>query len=84
VVTVGLSLCLGGEVIRKLAIVTAGSNFNHVVQMEKREDHELVTSGVYSLCRHPSYLGWFAWSFGTQVERTVSFIRLLSRSMHLE
>ena len=46
---------------------TAGSNFNHVVQNEKSETHTLVTSGVYAWFRHPSYVGWFYWSIGTQV-----------------
>lgn len=27
----GLTLCIGGEIIRKLAMMTAKSNFNHVV-----------------------------------------------------
>ena len=35
--------------------------------MSKREDHVLVTSGVFSYVRHPSYVGWFLWSLGTQV-----------------
>ena len=29
--------------------------------------HRLVTTGVYSVLRHPSYCGWFWWSLGTQV-----------------
>merc|ERR1712142_702134 len=29
------------------------------------------TSGVYSLCRHPSYLGWFMWSLGENLRRGV-------------
>ena len=37
------------------------------MQSSKREDHELVTSGVFSYVRHPSYVGWFLWSLGTQV-----------------
>lgn len=48
-------------------MLTAGSNFNHIVQNEKSETHTLVTSGVYSWFRHPSYVGWFYWSIGTQV-----------------
>ncbi len=31
------------------------------------EDHKLVTEGVFSLVRHPSYVGWFYWSLGTQL-----------------
>ncbi len=36
----------------------------------------LVTNGVYSICRHPSYFGWFLWCLGSQLvmTNTVSFI----------
>ncbi|XP_076652505.1 isoprenylcysteine carboxylmethyltransferase ste14 [Halictus rubicundus] len=63
----GLFLCICGEVLRKLAMFTARHNFNHIVQSEKDDDHELVTYGVYKLCRHPSYVGWYYWSIGTQL-----------------
>lgn len=63
----GIGICVIGEVLRKLAIITANSNFNHVVQYRKAEDHNLVTHGVYKYMRHPSYAGWFWWSIGTQV-----------------
>lgn len=63
----GLIMCIGGEILRKLAMITAKQNFNHLVQTEKSQDHQLVTHGVYQLCRHPSYVGWFYWSIGTQV-----------------
>lgn len=64
---VGLFLVLFGESFRKLAMYTAGTNFNHYVQESRQEDHVLVDTGVYSLVRHPSYFGWFYWSIGTQV-----------------
>ncbi|CAL1682393.1 unnamed protein product [Lasius platythorax] len=63
----GLILCISGEILRKLAMCTAKHNFNHVVQSERSDNHQLVTHGVYSLCRHPSYVGWFYWSIGTQL-----------------
>ncbi|CAL8363817.1 unnamed protein product [Lota lota] len=63
----GLLMVLCGECLRKAAMLTAGSNFNHIVQNEKAQSHVLVTGGVYSLFRHPSYVGWFYWSIGTQV-----------------
>ena len=46
---------------------TAGSNFSHMVEYRKERGHKLVTKGVYSLWRHPSYAGWFYWSIGTQI-----------------
>ncbi|KAM5320322.1 protein-S-isoprenylcysteine O-methyltransferase isoform 2-T5 [Glossophaga mutica] len=63
----GLLMVIFGECLRKAAMFTAGSNFNHVVQNEKSETHTLVTSGVYAWFRHPSYVGWFYWSIGTQI-----------------
>lgn len=64
---VGIVLVTLGEFFRKLAMYTAGRSFNHYVQEERQADHVLVTRGVYSFVRHPSYLGWFMWSVGTQV-----------------
>jgi len=76
----GLILCISGEILRKLAMCTAKHNFNHVVQSEKSDNHELITHGVYNFCRHPSYVGWFYWSIGTQVEyhefSTVGYLTL--------
>ncbi|XP_018319589.1 protein-S-isoprenylcysteine O-methyltransferase isoform X2 [Agrilus planipennis] len=63
----GLTMCILGDLFRKAAMLTAKSNFNHLVVCEKSEDHVLVTHGVYALCRHPSYVGWFYWSIGTQI-----------------
>eukprot|EP00049_Salpingoeca_infusionum_P022331 m.6138 g.6138 ORF g.6138 m.6138 type:complete len:289 (-) comp5131_c0_seq1:351-1217(-) len=63
----GLVLVVSGDVFRKLAMATAASNFKHLVAYTKRPDHVLVTSGVYSWFRHPSYAGWFWWSVGSQI-----------------
>ncbi|XP_030029836.2 protein-S-isoprenylcysteine O-methyltransferase [Manduca sexta] len=65
--TIGVLMCIGGEILRKSAMFTAKTNFNHTVQFVKKPGHELVTHGVYSFCRHPSYVGWFYWSLGTQI-----------------
>lgn len=65
--SVGLCLVGFGEVIRKLAMTTAKSNFTHLVQYTKKDQHSLVTWGVYSWCRHPGYLGWFYWSLGKAI-----------------
>lgn len=67
VALLGLAMVVFGEALRKTAMVTAGRNFTHVVQHYKRSGHRLVTHGVYSLCRHPSYAGWLCWSVGSQL-----------------
>lgn len=63
----GLLVCATGEVLRKAAMLTAGASFTHVISYRRTARHELVTHGVFSLVRHPSYMGWFLWSAGTQV-----------------
>ena len=60
----GILLMVGGEILRKLAMITAESNFTHLIQTRKERGHVLVTHGIYSLCRHPGYAGWFWWSIG--------------------
>ncbi|XP_065061545.1 protein-S-isoprenylcysteine O-methyltransferase-like [Rhopilema esculentum] len=64
---IGLVLVIFGECMRKLAMITAKSNFSHLVQYRKIEGHQLVRHGVYSISRHPSYFGWFCFSTGTQL-----------------
>ncbi|KAK9916461.1 hypothetical protein WJX75_002863 [Coccomyxa subellipsoidea] len=56
-----------GELIRKIAMVTAKHNFTHVLQSERRDNHVLVKHGIYRYFRHPGYFGWFLWMLGTQV-----------------
>ncbi|XP_015910979.1 protein-S-isoprenylcysteine O-methyltransferase [Parasteatoda tepidariorum] len=67
IVVLGLIMCIGGEMIRKGAMFTARTNFNHIIQSHREEGHVLVVHGIYGWCRHPSYCGWFLWSIGTQV-----------------
>lgn len=64
---IGFVMVLVGHAFRVAALFTAGSNFNHRIQFYKEDKHELVTTGVYSWSRHPSYFGWFMWSAGTQI-----------------
>lgn len=64
---VGFAMMVVGQTTRTLAMAQAGSNFNHTVQMQRKEGHELVTDGVYAWLRHPSYFGFWWWGLGTQV-----------------
>ena len=45
---VGLFGAITSQCIRSMAIITAGSNFTHLVAQEKKENHRLVTCGIYS------------------------------------
>ncbi|EME44981.1 hypothetical protein DOTSEDRAFT_70884 [Dothistroma septosporum NZE10] len=63
----GVVLVAVGQVVRTIAMCQAGTNFNHIVQGKKKDDHVLVTDGIYAHFRHPSYFGFFWWAIGTQV-----------------
>jgi len=63
----GFILVVGGQLLRTVAMMTAGENFSHYIAEEKKPEHSLVTFGVYSVVRHPSYTGWFIWSIATQI-----------------
>lgn len=66
-IALGLVAVLIGQAVRSLAMATAGTNFNHLVQTRKRGEHVLVTGGIYAWSRHPSYFGFFWWGLGTQL-----------------
>ncbi|XP_062515212.1 protein-S-isoprenylcysteine O-methyltransferase-like [Corticium candelabrum] len=63
----GVVMVIVGESLRKVAMFTSRSNFSHSIAYKKTKDHQLVTHGIYSWFRHPSYVGWFYWSIGTQL-----------------
>jgi len=64
---VGLFMVLAGNAVRFHGMTWCGKNFSHLVMTERRSDHKLVTTGIYSILRHPAYFGWFYWSVGTQI-----------------
>jgi protein-S-isoprenylcysteine O-methyltransferase len=66
-VLAGAGLMVAGELCRKCAMFTARHNFSHLIATERRSNHVLVTHGIYAISRHPSYMGWFWWSVGTQL-----------------
>lgn len=66
-IVLGIMLVGLGQAFRSLAMKQAGTSFNHIVQSSKKEDHVLVTSGVYCVSRHPAYFGFFWWALGTQL-----------------
>ena len=52
---VGLVLNAGGSAIRLFGLRTLGKQFSGYVTLQK--EHELVQTGMYSVIRHPMYLG---------------------------
>lgn len=55
-----------GQLARSYAMAHAGTNFSHVVVMNREQGHVLVKTGIYAYIRHPSYFGFFWWGMGTQ------------------
>jgi len=66
-VYLGFLVVVVGQLIRTLAMITAGSNFHHLVRDEKGTNQTLVTFGIYHYLRHPAYFGWYWWVIATQV-----------------
>lgn len=67
ILLLGFVLVFVGQTARSLAMTQAGASFNHTIQRKKKDDHELVTTGLYSFLRHPAYFGFFYWGIGTQL-----------------
>ncbi|KAK6458317.1 Isoprenylcysteine carboxyl methyltransferase family-domain-containing protein [Scheffersomyces xylosifermentans] len=64
---VGLIVVLVGQFCRSGAMYTASESFNHYIQRNQQEHHKLITHGIYSYLRHPSYFGFFWWFVGLQL-----------------
>ncbi|CUA69080.1 protein-S-isoprenylcysteine O-methyltransferase [Rhizoctonia solani] len=73
---IGIVMVIIGQTIRSLAMIHASSNFSHTVATYKLVTHRLVTDGIYSISRHPSYAGFFYWGLGTQLvlQNPVTFV----------
>ena len=67
IVFVGVALTIFGQYIRTLAMKTAAQSFSHIIKRKKESNHVLVTNGLYSIFRHPSYFGFFWWAIGLQL-----------------
>jgi len=82
--SLGLVICCVGLVARAVGMATASSNFSHTIEQERRPQHMLVTTGIYSVLRHPAYFGFFWWSVGTQVllANPICFVAYSAASFH--
>jgi len=64
---IGIPIVLAGQLLRSMAMIHASTNFSHALALQKRQNHKLVTDGIYAWFRHPSYAGFFYWALGTQI-----------------
>ncbi|PKK79788.1 farnesyl cysteine-carboxyl methyltransferase [Rhizophagus irregularis] len=64
---IGFIIMVIGQSARSLAMWHAKSNFSHKIAYRKKQDHVLVTTGIYAYMRHPSYFGFYWWAIGTQL-----------------
>jgi protein-S-isoprenylcysteine O-methyltransferase len=78
----GMLLVFVSQMIRSWAMSTCGESFNHLIQTSKKENHVLITHGIYRYLRHPSYVGFYYWSIGTQLVlgNTISLLVFASAS----
>ena len=63
----GIVMVITSQIMRSCAMMKCGESFNHYIQTLRKENHVLVTDGIYSWFRHPSYTGFYYWSIGTQL-----------------
>jgi protein-S-isoprenylcysteine O-methyltransferase len=63
----GITIVIMAQSIRTAAMATCGESFNHFIQTSKKDNHVLVKHGIYRYLRHPSYVGFWYYSVGTQV-----------------
>ena len=63
----GLFLLSFGILLRSMAMICAATSFSHDIKDNLGNDHKLIIDGVYGLCRHPSYLGFFSFAVGGQI-----------------
>ena len=63
----GLFLLGFGIILRSLAMITAAASFSHDIKDNLGNGHKLVKEGVYAICRHPFYLGFFTFAVGGQI-----------------
>ena len=66
-IILGLIILIIGQFFRISALFTGKVSFTHLISYKKKKEHILVTNGIYSISRHPSYFGFFIWSIGTQI-----------------
>ena len=64
---IAILIVLISQAIRSAAMITCGESFNHLIQTSKKDNHILITHGIYRYLRHPSYVGFYYWSVGTQL-----------------
>ena len=69
VIVAGGVILFIGFIFRTGTFISGREHLNHVFE-EYRKPDQLVKSGLFSISRYPSYLGWFLFTVGGQVVLT--------------
>ena len=62
----GIVFAILGQIIRSMAMIHGKEQFSHRLQ-SKSAYPKLITSGIYSIIRHPAYFGFFLWAIGLEL-----------------
>lgn len=76
---VGLLITLVGLIICLIARKTLGDNWTNAYEYQVKENHDLITNGVYAVIRHPIYFGLTLMLIGAEmVAQSYLFISFLA------
>lgn len=65
--SIGLLFIVFGLAIRFIGMKTCGESFSHYIEVAPSPGHKLITHGIYSYLRHPSYFGYWFFILGIQM-----------------
>ncbi len=65
--TIGFVVVVIGIGIAMIARYTLGTNWAHAAEFQIRQNHTLITQGIYQYIRHPIYIGMFLSTVGAEL-----------------
>lgn len=83
---IGLSICIAGAIIACWSRISLGKNWS--ISIQRKENHQLVQNGIYSIIRHPIYTGLLLLFTGSSLivgdNRTIIAILIVIVSLWLK
>lgn len=75
---IGIGMSILGLSMRHRAMKVCGAGFSHYIETTARESHMLITHDIYAYCRHPSYLGFYLFAAGLQLNLALPLSLILT------